>query len=337
MKTVFNYFKYILNFDSHNSVIGFQDSATPIMEGIVDLHNYIFFYLILVFVVVTWMFCYIIFNFFIIPTFFYDIFLKNSLFKFLNKKSVFIIEFFFFKFFKYFISKNTFNTFSLFLENLKHKVIIDSYNRHSDYFYTKKIVEHAGVELVWTIIPSIILVLIAIPSFALLYAMDEIIDPKLTVKAIGYQWFRNYEYAETKDDICYNEDTDFIGYNLREYRNYLNYDSVMYTEEELPFGSHRLLTVDHQMILPTNVHIRLMITGGDVIHSWAVPALGIKVDAVPGRMNQIGVFIKRNGVFYGQCSESCGINHGFMPIAVKAVHYDKFIKWYYNKEVYWNV
>lgn len=202
--------------------------------------------------------------------------------------------------------------------------------------FTRKITENAIIELVWTIIPSFILILIAVPSFALLYAMDEIIDPRLTVKALGYQWFWNYEYAETKDELLFNEKTDFLGYNIYEYRNYLNYDSVMYNEEDLPFGYHRLLDVDHQMILPINIHIRLMVTAGDVIHSFAVPSLGIKIDAVPGRMNQVGIYIKRSGIFYGQCSELCGVNHGFMPIVVKAVSYSNFLKWYYNRDIFWN-
>lgn len=335
MQNFFNYLRFILDFNPHYSIIGFQSPATPIMEGIIDLHNYIFFYLILVFVVVAWMFCYILINFFFASTFFYDFFLKNAFFKNYN-----IIDnnlvLFFFKFYYKIMERNSNISFEQFMINIKEKLILNTYSKLEDYKYTKKIVEHAGIELIWTILPSIILVLIAIPSFALLYAMDEIIDPKVTVKAIGYQWFWNYEYAETKDEILFYDKTDLLGYNLREYRNYLNFDSVMYTYEELPFGFHRLLDVDHQMILPTNVHIRLMITGGDVIHSWSVPALGVKVDAIPGRMNQVGVFIKREGIFYGQCSELCGVNHGFMPIAVKAVNYDKFIKWYYNKEIYWN-
>src|SRR6185437_1024561 len=160
MTSVFNYFKFILNFDSHYSIIGFQDSATPIMEGIVDLHNYIFFYLILVFVVVSWMFCYIIISFFIVPTFLYDNILKNNFFKKYFQKEVFIINFFFQKFFNLVYLKNKQITYPEYLELNKLKIINNTYNRHDDYFYTQKIVEHAGVELIWTIIPSIILVLI---------------------------------------------------------------------------------------------------------------------------------------------------------------------------------
>ena len=234
------------------------------------------------------------------------------------------------------IKKLTGKTFDEYFVLVHGEIVSMMLKNHEDYLITRKITENAIIELIWTIIPSIILVLIAIPSFALLYAMDEIIDPKITVKAIGYQWFWNYEYAETKEEILFNEKTDFLGYNIYEYRNYLNYDSIMYSEEDLPFGYHRLLDVDHQIILPTNVHIRLMVTAGDVIHSFAVPSLGIKIDAVPGRMNQVGIFIKRSGIFYGQCSELCGVNHGFMPIVVKAVNYSNFLKWYYKKDIYWN-
>ena len=328
------YLKFILDFNPHYSIIGFQSPATPIMEGIIDLHNYIFFYLILVFVIVSWMFCYILYTFYFVPTFFYDSFTKNVLFYSKGKREVFFIEILLQKVLYFFLGAKMDR--ALYLSNLKSKSELVMLESLDDYGYTRKIVEHAGVELIWTILPSIILVLIAVPSFALLYAMDEVIDPKVTVKAIGYQWFWNYEYAETKDEVLFDAETDLLGYNVHEYRNYLNYDSVMYNEEDLPFGFHRLLDVDHQMILPTKVHIRLLITGGDVIHSWAVPSLGVKVDAIPGRMNQVGVFIKREGVFYGQCSELCGINHGFMPISVKAVSYDKFVKWYYSKDIYWN-
>ena len=328
MLDILNYLVYILNFNSRLSIIKFQSPATPIMEGIVDLHNYIFFYLILVFVVVGWMFLYILYNFYLIPSFFVDLFKKYKLK--IYKDSIIINKIFLF--FYYFLQIKTKYglSFEEYLNYLEKYFIFNMKENHQDYYFTRKIVEHAGIELVWTIIPSIILVLIAIPSFALLYAMDEIIDPKVTVKAIGYQWFWNYEYAETKEELIFDEFTDMLGYNLYRVREYLNYDSVMYNYDDLPFGSRRLLDVDRQMILPTNVHIRLMITGGDVIHSWAVPSLGIKMDAVPGRMNQVGVFIKRPGIFYGQCSELCGINHGFMPIVVKAVDYSNFLEWYYD-------
>lgn len=334
MLTILNYLSFIFDFNSHYSIINFQSPATPIIEGIIDLHNYIFFYLILVFIFISWMFCYILYNFYIIPTFLFDNFFKQKVIKF--NSFCLISKIFYYIYIILNIKKLTGLSFDEYFIFVQGEIVKRMLKNHNDYLITRKITEHAIIELIWTIIPSIILVLIAIPSFALLYAMDEIIDPKITIKAIGYQWFWNYEYAETKEEFLFNEKTDILGYNIYEYRNYLNYDSIMYGEDDLPFGYHRLLDVDHQMILPINIHIRLMVTAGDVIHSFAVPSLGIKIDAVPGRMNQVGIFIKRSGIFYGQCSELCGVNHGFMPIVVKAVNYSNFLKWYYKRDIYWN-
>jgi cytochrome c oxidase subunit 2 len=323
------------------NIIGFKSPATPVMEGIIDLHNYIFFYLIVVFIVVFWMYCAIIYHFYIIPTFFYDLsqtpyYKCGRLHKFIiSVITPFVMDRDVYKFVK---------TDSLFLkianmyvdEVLKKYLYIIATERHKEIMETRKITEFMLLEIIWTIIPTIILVLIAIPSFSLLYAMDEVIDPKLTVKIIGYQWFWTYEYSHAFDVLEFNYLKDALGYTNRFYRDALIYDSVMLTEDELQIGYHRLLEVDRQLILPVRTHIRLMITAGDVIHSWAVPAFGIKVDAVPGRMNQVGVFIQYDGVFYGQCSELCGVNHGFMPIVVKAVSYDKFLTWYRNVETFWN-
>jgi heme/copper-type cytochrome/quinol oxidase subunit 2 len=166
--------------------------------------------------------------------------------------------------------------------------------------------------------------------------MDEVVEPKLTVKAIGYQWFWTYEYAQVFDYIEYNYFTDIYDYNYKFYRTSRIYESVMLTDAELPFGTHRLLEVDKRMILPMQTHIRILVTSVDVIHSWAVPSFGIKIDAVPGRLSQVSLYVKRQGVFYGQCSELCGVNHGFMPIVVKVVPYDNFLMWYRKVEVVWN-
>ena len=167
------------------------------------------------------------------------------------------------------------------------------------------------VEVVWTSIPSLILVFIAIPSFGLLYAMDDMMDPDITIKAIGNQWYWNYEYS---DYVLKTEDNSS-----------LCFDSYMIPEEELSFGSLRLLEVDNSVVLPIRVFIRVNITASDVLHCWAVPSLGVKVDAVPHRINSAFMYIQRPGTFYGQCSEICGVNHGFMPIVVKAVDMDSFL------------
>lgn len=167
------------------------------------------------------------------------------------------------------------------------------------------------IEIVWTVTPSIILMVIAIPSFALLYSIDEVIDPAVTIKVIGHQWYWSYEYSDYSDTNG----------------NCVNFDSYMVSDDDLQLGQVRLLDVDNRVILPANTHVRALITATDVIHSWAVPSLGIKMDACPGRLNQVSMFIKREGVFYGQCSEICGIQHGFMPIAIQTVSIEDYVKW----------
>jgi cytochrome c oxidase subunit 2 len=174
-----------------------------------------------------------------------------------------------------------------------------------------KVVHGTVIELVWTIIPSLILITIAIPSFALLYSMDEIIDPAMTLKVIGHQWYWSYEYSD------YNSSED----------DGIAFDSYMIAEDDLELGQLRLLEVDNRVILPVNTHVRVLITSTDVIHAWAIPSLGIKCDAYPGRLNQVNTFIKREGIFHGQCSELCGVNHGFMPIVVEAVSFKDYIAW----------
>lgn len=227
--------------------MGFQDSATPIMEGIVNFHNHIMFFLTIVVIFVSWL-------------------LIRSLF--------------------------LFNQFS----NIK----------------AEKWTHSAILEIVWTLIPAFILMAIAIPSFALLFSMDEIIDPAITLKIIGNQWYWKYEYSDY--------------FNLSNGES-LNFDSYMVPEEDLIGGGLRLLEVDNRIVLPTKTHIRILLTSADVLHSWTVPSFGIKIDACPGRLNQTSLFIKRQGIFYGQCSEICGVNHGFMPIAVEAVTLENYISW----------
>lgn len=167
------------------------------------------------------------------------------------------------------------------------------------------------IEVVWTVTPSIILMAIAIPSFALLYSIDEVIDPVVTLKVIGHQWYWSYEY---------NDYSDSFG-------NSIGFDSYMISDDDLQKGQIRLLEVDNKVTLPVNTHIRALITAADVLHSWTVPSLGVKMDACPGRLNQVSIFIKREGTFYGQCSEICGVQHGFMPIVVDCVPLNDYIKW----------
>ena len=231
---------------------GFQDPATPIMEGIINFHNHIMFFLTVVGIAVMWL---------------------------LGRCMVLYDE-----------------DVNLEVDNFTHSTTL---------------------EIVWTVVPALILMVIAVPSFALLYSMDEMIDPAITLKVVGHQWYWSYEYSD------YNHTTeDGEG---------INFDSYMIAEEDLTEGSFRLLEVDHRVVLPVETHIRVLVTAADVLHSWAIPSFGVKVDACPGRLNQTSLFIKREGTFYGQCSEICGVNHGFMPIAIDAVSLEDYATYLENK------
>ena len=175
---------------------------------------------------------------------------------------------------------------------------------------------HTHLELIWTIIPTFILILIAIPSFALLYAVDELHNPKITIKALGNQWYWSYEFSD---------------YVLNGPEDSMKIDSYMVLEEDLQKGQLRLLEVDERILLPEHISVRVLVTARDVIHSWAVPSLGVKMDACPGRLNQVGLYIRRKGVYFGQCSELCGINHAFMPIVVEAVSLSDYKEWLFKK------
>nr|YP_010998245.1 cytochrome c oxidase subunit II [Hua aristarchorum]WPM86402.1 cytochrome c oxidase subunit II [Hua aristarchorum] len=170
----------------------------------------------------------------------------------------------------------------------------------------RSLVEGQEIETIWTILPAIILIFLALPSLRLLYLLDEVGDCSLTLKSIGHQWYWSYEYS------------DFLN---------IEFDSYMIPTNELNNGDFRLLEVDHRVVLPTETDIRVLVTSADVIHSWAVPSLGVKADAVPGRLNQLSFFIKHPGVFYGQCSEICGANHSFMPIVMEAIPLKNFMNW----------
>jgi cytochrome c oxidase subunit 2 len=230
----------LLNADfANNWSYNFQDPASPNMLGIIELHDSIIFYLIIISTVVCW--------------FFISALLQKD-----------------------------------FLNNL----------RHGD-----------EIELAWTIMPAIILWLIGIPSLILLYVLDEILDAEVTVKVSGNQWYWNYEYSDYIDNLG----------------DHINFDSFLVQDEDLEFGDHRLLTVDNYLVLPVNTSIRVLVTSNDVLHSFAIPSLGIKCDAIPGRLNSVGFVITRPSTFYGQCSELCGILHGFMPIGLHAVNLNSYI------------
>nr|YP_010241780.1 cytochrome c oxidase subunit II [Varicospira cancellata]QTI82468.1 cytochrome c oxidase subunit II [Varicospira cancellata] len=173
----------------------------------------------------------------------------------------------------------------------------------------RSLVEGQEIETIWTIIPAVILVFLALPSLRLLYLLDEVGNCNLTIKSIGHQWYWSYEYS------------DFLN---------IEFDSYMIPTNELESGDFRLLEVDHRVVLPTQTDIRVLVTSADVIHSWTVPSLGVKADAIPGRLSQLSFFVKYPGVFYGQCSEICGANHSFMPIVVEAIPLENFMEWVVN-------
>nr|YP_010397346.1 cytochrome c oxidase subunit II [Glycyphana fulvistemma]UQJ77453.1 cytochrome c oxidase subunit II [Glycyphana fulvistemma] len=168
------------------------------------------------------------------------------------------------------------------------------------------LLEGQMIEIIWTILPAVTLIFIALPSLRLLYLLDEINNPLVSVKTIGHQWYWSYEYS------------DFMSFE---------FDSYMIPSNELTNNSFRLLDVDNRTILPYNSQIRMMITAADVIHSWTIPALSVKIDATPGRLNQVSFLMNRTGLFFGQCSEICGANHSFMPIAIESISPPYFTKW----------
>lgn len=159
------------------------------------------------------------------------------------------------------------------------------------------------IEIVWTVVPIGLLFILAVPSLKILYLLDEVVNPIVTVKVLGNQWFWNYQYED---------------YNI-------DFDSVIKIDYEN--DNFRLLDVDNRLILPSKLEVRFLISSNDVIHSFTIPSLGFKVDAVPGRLNEVGVLIYYTGIFYGQCSEICGINHRFIPILIEVVNLKYFLNY----------
>ena len=179
-------------------------------------------------------------------------------------------------------------------------------------FINKNLLESQIIECIWTIIPAAILIQIAMPSLLLLYILDESIDSSISIKVIGHQWYWRYEY------------TDF--WSLID--NYqLEFDTYIIPTNELEDSMFRLLDVDNRTVIPYNIHTRVIISSADVLHAWTVPSLGVKADAVPGRLNQVKFIAQRPGLFFGQCSEICGANHRFIPIMIEAINPRVFLNW----------
>nr|ARH54875.1 cytochrome c oxidase subunit 2 [Brachypterolus vestitus] len=173
-------------------------------------------------------------------------------------------------------------------------------------FSHRYLLEGQTIEIIWTMLPAITLIFIALPSLRLVYILDEINNPMITIKTIGHQWYWSYEYSDFKN---------------------IEFDSYMIPSNEMKSFNFRLLDVDNRIVIPFESQIRMLVTSADVIHSWTIPSLGVKIDATPGRLNQISFSSNRTGVFYGQCSEICGANHSFMPIVIESISSSYFIEW----------
>ena len=168
-----------------------------------------------------------------------------------------------------------------------------------------KTTHNVAVEVLWTLIPCLILIVMAVPSFKILYKQDTIPKVDLTIKAIGYQWYWGYEYPDEN----------------------IIFESYMIKEEELKENQPRLLTVDNEVVVPVNKVVKVLITANDVLHAWALPSFGVKRDAIPGRINETWFKAEKVGTYYGQCSELCGIQHAFMPITVRVVSEEDYAEW----------
>jgi cytochrome c oxidase subunit II len=178
--------------------------------------------------------------------------------------------------------------------------------RKSKVSQVSKVTHNIVLEIMWTVIPVLIIMVFALENLKLIRMQENIPKSELTLKVIGHQWYWHYKYPEYKD---------------------LSFDSYIKAEADLEKDDLRLLSVDNNVVLPINTNIRLQVTAGDVIHSWGIPAFGVKIDAIPGRLNETWFNIKKPGLYYGQCYELCGQGHGFMPIVVKAVSKEDFKEW----------
>lgn len=264
--TISGLFMALLAADKGDTLLGmpmpdqltFQVPATPIMEGIIDLHHDIMFFLVFISIFVLYLLVAIV---------------------------------------------------MLFSENEDSK-------RN-----TSTVSHHTVLEIIWTIIPTVILVFIAIPSLALLYSMDELQRPTVTLKVIGRQWYWSYEYSDSNWSYWNSM------WEAGPRKDVVNVSFDSYMDQDIEDGFLRLLKTDNDIYLPTHQPVRVLVTSSDVIHSWAVPALGVKVDACPGRLNQVSLFIERVGYYFGQCSELCGLNHAFMPISVLATPVEVYLNW----------
>jgi cytochrome c oxidase subunit 2 len=291
---------------------GFQDVASPIVEGIHDLHDHIMFFIVMICCTVFFMLFDALYGAYPVKAWQSNLFATEA--EYLAARKI----------------------------NVPHWVLKTSLGR--------RIVHDNLLETLWTMAPSIILLSIGAVSFILLYCMDEPVDPAMTIKINGNQWYWNYEYRVFVDTITYygicnventaqeffslaqalrDNGIDVTMFGVKELA-FVSGDSYLTPEANLTEGQLRLLETDRILVIPAETHIKLLVTASDVIHAWALPSFGIKIDAVPGRLNQVFLYAKRTGMFYGQCSEICGVGHGFMPIQVMAIPAETFFEWLFG-------
>lgn len=352
---VFYFFVVFFGFRMYSVVsfgVSFYDPSSAFAEHLIHLYNIVWIILIFVVFFILVLLVRIIYlfnwNFFYFSSDIYNILVKNVL--------------------EYYLALNFMyeNNDENIIEILKRINLIEAgnagsahvglnlwYNKDSGAFLSiSDISEYRALEFIWCLLPIGSLLAISTPTFSLIFSLDACVDPAYTIKIIGRQWYWTYAVNGFVDNFTEGDNEALLAQydekNVRflpiqEYNNNnlrmnglalpvnFEFDSNLVSDEDLAFGAHRILEVDNRLLLPVGVPIRLLITSSDVLHSWAVPSLGIKVDAVPGRLNQFIVEIKRPGVFYGQCSELCGPFHGFMPIVIQATTMDNFENWMMKK------
>jgi len=275
---------------------------------------------------------------------------------FLNKLlyyiSIFMLNFSFIVDDKNMIEKNLLRLSQLVNGSTEFNIWYSNYKRN-EFLFISDLNEYKQLEFIWCVLPACVLLLIAGPSFSVVFSLDAAVNPEINIKVVGKQWYWVYSFdniiafynkvdiMEMLEELRKRPQLDWVdevlsgrGYkkNVMKFEKSVNfnYDSVMINEEDLNFGTHRLLEVNNRLLVPIGLPIKFLITSTDVLHSWSLPSLGLKVDAVPGRLNQFVVELKRPGIFYGQCSELCGPMHGFMPIILHAVTEANYKNWLIN-------
>jgi cytochrome c oxidase subunit 2 len=332
MKSIFNLLITYLDV-ARPYQLSLQDENCGLMAGIADMYEFVTTFLIFI-IIIVFTGLLIIFRHFL-----YKenkiIKFKDNIIKFHKYYSFYpILSYKHLKFFFYVLWEH----FQLHNKKKKFKKLKNSFIFFFDLHFQGRILDknirlftktninkflHSGiVEIIWSFIPFLILVLLIIPSFFLLYALDYCLEFLFSIKIMGHQWYWTYD-IEFPTFILSENKTDYIFKFV-----HIIYDSYMLSLDELIMGELRLLEVDNSLYTPINTHIEVLISSDDVIHSWTIPSLGAKVDAVPGRLNNFSLFLERLGIFHGQCSEICGINHGFMPIKQYGLTFIDWFKFY---------